>query len=158
MSRRLSEHERRRRLARHLKDLNLYHQEVDLRVEAALRDALDELRRHQAKQIPEHILALSAEPPDANQTYEQGFIAGFNRCASAMWDALVYSLQRKRAAAKGLNNVERRPKPDVVPLARDYQRRHPEATDRETARHVARRLGLSIESVRHRLRKKTGNS
>jgi hypothetical protein len=159
---RLPELERRRLLARELIELDFLHQDVHIRLEAALQNALDEVRRIQSEQVPDYILkSASAEPLDSEKVYELGFIAGFNRCAVTMSDALVYAFRRKRGAEKGLRNAvrrERRPTPNVLAVAREYQGRHPEASDREIARHVARKLNLRFEVARHLLRKKTGKT
>jgi len=124
-------------------ELGFTHQEVAGLVDRLLKVALDEYR----------------PDPDRAAAFEAGFSAG----AVALWDEVAFALRRRRAALKGSRSAaDQRPSPEpdaaVLAAAAAYRNAYPEASEREVAANVARKLRLSPEAVRHQLRKKVVKS
>jgi len=155
MPRRLTDQQRRARLAAALEKAGWDSQDVDNRVNDAMDRALAEVRSLQAEPIPDHIEVIKLSDQKA---WERAFEAGFLACAVAFWDDIAYSRARRRDAEKGRRTAasERRRRDDaeVLSAASAYRKRNPDASMRETALHVARRLGTSAETVRHIIRAK----
>jgi hypothetical protein len=155
MPRRLTDQERNARLRAFLEELGWDTQDVDVLVEAALGRALTAARAAMnTGPIPDYIKAGEIT---AQAAWERAFEAGFQACALAFWDDLVYSRSRRRDAAKGSRAAAAERMKDhsaVLQEADAYGRRHPDSSARETAQHVAKRLGMRTEAVRHIIRAK----